>query len=88
MFKEKSSKKKITTDNNETFTLDAMHNNMIRDFENSDKERERYNLLLDKYEKKSKGIMNEIEKSENDKEVTNVLWASNIELREKILDIK
>jgi hypothetical protein len=88
MFKEKSSKKKIITDNNETFTLDAMHNNMIKDFENSDKERERYNVMLDKYEKKSKGIMNEIEKSENDRDITNVLWISNIELREKILDIK
>jgi len=31
MFKEKSSKKKITTDINETVTLDAMHNNMIKD---------------------------------------------------------
>ena len=88
MFKEKSSKKKIVTDNTETFTLDAMHNNMIKDFENSDKERDKYNVMLDKYEKKSKGIMNEIENSETDKEAANILWASNIELREKILDIK
>ena len=28
MFKEKSSKKKIATDTNESYTLDAMHNNM------------------------------------------------------------
>jgi hypothetical protein len=88
MFKEKSSKKKIVTDNTETFTLDAMHNNMIKDFENSDKEREMYSIMLDGYEKESQDIMNEIEKSENDKEITNILWASNIELREKILDIK
>lgn len=88
MFKEKSSKKKIITDNNETFTLDAMHNNMIRDFENSDKEKEKYYAMLDKYEKKSKCIMEEIENSYNDKEVANILWASNIEVRENILDIK
>lgn len=88
MFKEKSSKKKIVTDNNETFTLDAMHNNMIKDFENSDKEKEKYNVMLDKYEKKSKNIMSEIENTDNDKEASNILWASNIELREKILDIK
>ena len=35
MFKEKSSKKKLNVNNNDTFTLDAMHNNMIKKFENT-----------------------------------------------------
>ena len=51
MFKEKSSKKKITTDINETVTLDAMHNNMIKDFERSDKEKIYYTKKLNSADK-------------------------------------
>jgi hypothetical protein len=87
MFKEKSSKKKIYTDTNETYTLDAMHNNMIKKFENSNKELSYYNNLLNEYESSSNIIFNELNK-ETDKDIANILWSSNIDLREKIIDIK
>lgn len=87
MFKEKSSKKKINTDTNETYTLDAMHNNMIKKFENTDKELSYYNNLLNEYESSSNIIFNELNK-ETDKDIANILWSSNIDLREKIIDTK
>jgi len=87
MFKEKSSKKKIYTDTNETYTLDAMHNNMIKKFENSNKELSYYNNLLNEYESSSNIIFNELNK-ETDKDLANILWSSNIDLREKIIDTK
>jgi len=87
MFKEKSSKKKINTDTNETYTLDAMHNNMIKNFENTDKELSYYNNLLNKYELSSNIIFNELNKETN-KDTINILWSSNIDLREKIIDTK
>ena len=87
MFKEKSSKKKINTDTNETYTLDAMHNNMIKNFENTDKELSYYNNLLNKYKLSSNIIFNELNKETN-KDTINILWSSNIDLREKIIDTK
>lgn len=87
MFKEKSSKKKINTNTNETYTLDAMHNNMIKKFENTDKELSYYNNLLNEYESSSNIIFKEINK-ETDKDLANILWSSNIDLREKIIDTK
>jgi len=95
MFKEKSSKKKINIDTNESYTLDAMHNNMIKSFENSNKQIEYYNTLLIKYNDEL-NIINDtlIKNKENNydtSELNNInkdLWNSNIELREKIIDIK
>ena len=87
MFKEKSSKKKVAADINETFTLDAMHNNMIRDFEKSDKEKLYYENKLKYCEEQKNDILNTI-KNTSDKETSSKLWFSNIELGEEILDIK
>lgn len=87
MFKEKSSKKKVSVDINETFTLDAMHNNMIRDFEKSDKEKLYYENKLRYCEEQKNNILNAI-KIAVDKEASSKLWFSNIELGEEILDIK
>ena len=87
MFKEKSSKKKVTADINETVTLDAMHNNMIRDFEKSDKEKLYYENKLRYCEEHKNDILNTI-KNTSDKETSSKLWFSNIELCEEILDIK
>jgi hypothetical protein len=87
MFKEKSSKKKVAADINETFTLDAMHNNMIRDFEKSDKEKLYYENKLRYCEEQKNDILNTI-KNTSDKETSSKLWFSNIELGEEILDIK
>ena len=95
MFKEKSSKKKINIDKNESYTLDAMHNNMIKSFENSNKELEYYNTLLIKYNDEL-NIINDklIKNKENNYDTSELndinkdLWNSNIELREKIIDIK
>ena len=87
MFKEKSSKKKITTDINETVTLDAMHNNMIKDFERSDKEKIYYIKKLNFCEEKKSEILRQINSTTN-KEINSKLWFSNIELNEEIIDIK
>lgn len=95
MFKEKSSKKKINIDTNESYTLDAMHNNMIKSFENSNKQIEHYNTLLIKYNDELNIINNKLIKNKENNydtsELNNInkdLWTSNIELREKIIDIK
>jgi len=87
MFKEKSSKKKVSVDINETFTLDAMHNNMIKDFEKSDKEKLYYENKLKFCEEEKNNILNII-KNTTDKDINSKLWFSNIELSEEILDIK
>ena len=60
MFKEKSSKKKYVTDNNEVFTLDAMHNNIIKKFELTNKDKENYKILLMDLEAQSNLIMDNI----------------------------
>ena len=90
MFKEKSSKKKISNDNNDTFTLDAMHNNIIKGFGDSDKQKEEYNLLLSTYECEINCIIAELETCDiiADKERGNLLWTKIIILREKISEIK
>ena len=90
MFKEKSSKKKYISDNNEVFTLDAMHNNIIKKFELTNKDKENYKILLCDLELQSNLIMENIEtyKSLQDKEYINNLWTSNIIIREKIIELK
>jgi hypothetical protein len=90
MFKEKSSKKKYNSDNNDVFTLDAMHNNIIKKFELTNKDKEIYKILLDDFEIQSNLIIENIEKSKNirDKEYINNLWTSNIIIREKIIELK
>jgi len=90
MFKEKSSKKKYISDNNEVFTLDAMHNNIIKKFEITNKDKENYKILLYDLENQSNLIMENIEtfKSIHDKEYINNLWTSNIIIREKIIELK
>ena len=90
MFKEKSSKKKYISDNNEVFTLDAMHNNIIKKFELTNKDKENYKILLSDLEVQSNLIMENIETLKNiqDKEYINNLWSSNIIIREKIIELK
>ena len=90
MFKEKSSKKKYISDNNEVFTLDAMHNNIIKKFELTNKDKENYKILLCDLELQSNLIMENIETYKNiqDKEYINNLWTSNIIIREKIIELK
>jgi hypothetical protein len=95
MFKEKSSKKKYICDNNEVFTLDAMHNNIIKKFELTNKDKENYKILLQDLEAQSNLIMDNIGVCRNaavaaiaDKEYVNILWTSNIIIREKIIELK
>ena len=64
-----------------------MHNNMIKKFENTDKELYYYNNLLIEYESSSNIIFNELNK-ETDKDIANILWSSKIYLREKFIDTK
>jgi hypothetical protein len=100
MFKEKSSKKKYICDNNEVFTLDAMHNNIIKKFELTNKDKENYKILLLDLEAQSNLIMDNIGVCRNaatanaanaanaDKEYVNILWTSNIVIRERIIELK
>jgi len=94
MFKEKSSKKKYISDNNEVFTLDAMHNNIIKKFELTNKDKEGFKVLLQDLEAQSNLIMENIEIRKNiqsidkDREYMNSLWSSNIIIREKIIELK
>lgn len=93
MFKEKSSKKKNISDNNEVFTLDAMHNNIIKKFELTNKDKEGYKILLCDLEAQSNLIMDNIEThksihANDNKEYVNTLWTSNIIIREKIIELK
>jgi len=91
MFKEKSSKKKYISDNNEVFTLDAMHNNIIKKFELTNKDKENCKVLLYDFEVQSNLIMKNIEAFKNiqdNKEHINSLWTSNIIIREKIIELK
>ena len=91
MFKEKSSKKKYISDNNEVFTLDAMHNNIIKKFELTNKDKENCKVLLSDFEVQSNLIMKNIEAFKNiqdNKEHINSLWTSNIIIREKIIELK
>jgi hypothetical protein len=91
MFKEKSSKKKYISDNNEVFTLDAMHNNIIKKFELTNKDKENCKVLLYDLEVQSNLIMENIEAFKNiqdNKEHINNLWTSNIIIREKIIELK
>jgi hypothetical protein len=94
MFKEKSSKKKYISDNNEVFTLDAMHNNIIKKFELTNKDKEGFKILLQDLEAQSNLIMENIEIRKNiqsidkDREYMNSLWTSNIIIREKIIELK
>jgi hypothetical protein len=100
MFKEKSSKKKYICDNNEVFTLDAMHNNIIKKFELTNKDKENYKILLLDLEAQSNLIMDNIGVCRNanaanaanaaaaDREYVNILWTSNIVIRERIIELK
>ena len=88
MFKEKSSKKKINFDTNETYTLDAMHNNMIKKFEKTDKDLQYHNTMLNNYEQSSNIIFHQLNNDNNDKDTINLLWTSNVDLREKIIETK
>jgi len=88
MFKEKSSKKKINVDTKETYTLDAMHNNMIKKFEQTDKDLQYHNTMLNKYEQSSNIIFHQLNNDNNDKDTINLLWTSNVDLREKIIETK
>jgi hypothetical protein len=90
MFKEKSSKKKLNIDNKEISTLDAMHNKMIKNFENIDKERDKYIQVLKNYNDIHDTILNEMNhlKTLQDKDTINKLWSSNIEIKELILEVE
>jgi hypothetical protein len=88
MFKEKSSKKKINVDTKETYTLDAMHNNMIKKFEQTDKDLQYHNTMLNKYEQSLNIIFHQLNNDNNDKDTINLLWTSNVDLREKIIETK
>ena len=90
MFKEKSSKKKLNIDTKDVSTLDAMHNKMIKQFENIDKDIGRYKQILVDLEIINGSLMNEIEycKLIQDKDQLSCLWTSNIEIKERMIDIK
>ena len=90
MFKEKSSKKKLNIDNKEISTLDAMHNKMIKTFENNNQQKIEYQYILDNYTKISDIITNQVQyyKQIQDKDQVQYLCTSNIGIRENIISLK
>lgn len=90
MFKEKSSKKKISIDNKEISTLDAMHNKMIKNFENNNQQKIEYQSLLNTYTKISDILSDQLQyfKHIQDKEQIQYLCTSNIEIKENIIALK
>jgi hypothetical protein len=71
-----------------------MHNNIIKKFELTNKDKEGYKILLQDLEAQSNLIMENIEArsidkdKDKDKEYMNSLWTSNIIIREKIIELK
>jgi hypothetical protein len=67
-----------------------MHNNIIKKFDITNKDKENYKILLGEFEVQSNLIMENIEilKNVQDKEYINNLWSSNIGIREKIIELK
>jgi hypothetical protein len=90
MFKEKSSKKKLSVDNKEISTLDAMHNKMIKTFETNNQQKIEYQFLLEKYTKISDVICNQLQyyKQIQDKEQIQYLCTSNIDIKENIIRLR
>jgi hypothetical protein len=67
-----------------------MHTNIIKKFELTNKDKENYKILLLDLEAQSNLIMENIEINKNvhDREYVNILWTSNINIREKIIELK
>jgi hypothetical protein len=71
-----------------------MHNNIIKKFELTNKDKEGFKILLQDLEAQSNLIMENIEIRKNiqsidkDREYMNSLWTSNIIIREKIIELK
>ena len=64
MFKDKTSKKRINNADNlkDNCTLDTMHHNMIKTFENKTEKTKEYYKDLDNIVKEKESIMNKIKK--------------------------
>jgi uncharacterized protein YjgD (DUF1641 family) len=93
MFKEKTSKKRITVTNNskDTSTLDVMHNKMIKTFSIKYEEKQNYTCILENLvhlQENIKTRINELSISCDIDEEYNTLWSSNIKLSEEIINIK
>jgi hypothetical protein len=89
MFKEKTSKKRIVTNNKDNSTVDVMHNKMINNFMSKNKEKEHYYTRLDDLLKLQYIIKSNIEITEGMNVILyNNLWTSNIKLLEEIISIK
>jgi hypothetical protein len=88
MFKEKTSKKRIVTNNKDNSTVDVMHNKMITNFVSKNREKDYYNLQLIELLQIQNIIKSNIEIVQNNSEILNDLWTSNIKLLEEIVNIK
>tara|TARA_B110001450_G_scaffold1641_1_gene1874 strand:+ start:2764 stop:3948 length:1185 start_codon:yes stop_codon:yes gene_type:complete len=94
MFKDKTSKKRLNNTENykDKYTLDTMHHNIIKDFENKSKKHNEYIINLDKLNLDRNNIMSNIEilsqdKDNLNKKQYNSLWNSNIKIKEDIYNI-
>jgi hypothetical protein len=93
MFKEKTSKKRlnITNGTKDISTLDVMHNKMIKTFITKHEEKSNYNLLINNLLETQKIIRNKIDNINNNNESSekyNILWTSNIQIQEELLNLK
>jgi len=90
MFKEKTSKKRLNVNNNnkDTSTLDVMHNKMIKTFVSKSEEKNNYNNILSNLYEVQTIIKKKIEITPNISEEYNILWTSNIQISENIINFK
>jgi hypothetical protein len=94
MFKDKTSKKRLNNTENykDKCTLDTMHHNIIKDFENKSKKYNEYIINLDKLNLNKNNIMSNIQILSENKDNLNTkeynnLWNSNIKIKEEIYNI-
>ena len=94
MFKEKTSKKRlqILDNNKDVSTLDAMHNNIIKNYNKKLEQKNLYNLNILSIKAIQSNIINQINNlsyfdNRNNDILYDKLWNSNIELQESLIKI-
>jgi len=90
MFKEKTSKKRLhCIDNNKDLsTLDAMHNNIIKNYSNKLDEEININKNIDDLINLQFIINNDIINNNKNDDIYTILWNSNIHIKEEIIKLK
>ena len=88
MFKEKTSKKRIVNNDKDLSTLDAIHNNIIKDYKSKLKDKDTILNDIDNLNNNQKKLMSNLITLNKEDKIYNILWNSNIEIKEKIINLK